>query len=373
MKTFLRPAIVAVIILIAYSCNAGKKLSETQNTIRPLSDATSLREGSIVYALPRTVFTFTVDFQRTIEKPGPYAKYANELLGLDNIISSESESWTVEGISVTTHEELDPSEFYIIESNSLFQTDVLALKKEGLILDLNGKIFNNSGSKFLTNEQQLSQGNSVDMGSDEYYLVQKDTAYKRLNIDSTFIRIPYVVEKKKMLTIDQLAERAAKRLMEMREGKHLILTGEANVFPQSDASINEINRLEKDYMELFTGKTLTQKMTYTYQVIPNKEADGKPLILLNYSEMTGPLKGKVSGGIPVSAEFISEQKTKDLTVIKKLKAEPAAVTYDKLYYRVPDVVDLKVTVGPDLFLNSRKLVYQFGQVVQLPANYIIGK
>ena len=69
-------------------------------------------------------------------------------------------------------------------------------------------------------------------------MVQSDTAYKRISIDSSFVRVPYVVEKKKRLTIDQLAERAAKRLMEMREGKHLILTGEANVFPQSDAAIN---------------------------------------------------------------------------------------------------------------------------------------
>ena len=97
-------------------------------------------------ALPRTVLTFTVEFERTIEKPGPYARYASDLLGLEKVIMAESESWSIEGIAVNSREELDPSEYYIIESNSLFQTNVLALKKEGLILDLNPQSFHSSGN-----------------------------------------------------------------------------------------------------------------------------------------------------------------------------------------------------------------------------------
>jgi hypothetical protein len=40
---------------------------------------------------------------------------------------------------------------------------------------------------------------------------------------------------------------------------------------------------------------------------------------------------------------------------------------------VPDVVNMKISLGDDVLFNSRRLIYQFGQVVQLPANYIIGK
>ena len=150
---------------------------------------------------------------------------------------------------------------------------------------------NSSGNVRLANEQDINQFSTRDLGSDEYYMVQSDTAYKRLSIDSSFVRVPYVVEKKKRLTTDQLAERAAKRLMEMREGKHLILTGEANVFPQSDAAIIEMNRLEKEYMELFTGKTIRQKVAYTYNIIPNREIDNKQIVLFQFSELTGPVNG----------------------------------------------------------------------------------
>jgi hypothetical protein len=348
-------------------------MAEPERVVLPLSDPAELREGSIVYGLPRTVFTFTVEFERTIEKPGPYARYAGELLGLDKVITAESESWTIDGISVYSREELDPSEFYIIESNSLFQTNVLSLKKEGLILDLNPESLYSSGNLRPANEQDLNQFSTRDLGSDEYYMVQSDTAYKRLSIDSSFVRVPYVVEKKKRLTADQLAERAAKRLMEMREGKHLILTGEANVFPQSDAAIIEMNRLEKEYMELFTGKTIKQKVSYTYSIIPNKDGDNKQIVLFQFSELTGPLNSTGKGGTPVTVEIIPEQKTKDLAIIRKQQSEPSEQVYDKLYYRVPDMVNLKASLGSEVFLNTRKLVFQFGQVIQLPANYIIGR
>ena len=375
MKKTFRLSTYLLIALVAFlsSCSSSKKMAEPQTIILPLSDPKALREGTIVYGLPRTVFTFTVEFERTIEKPGPYARYANDLLGLDKVITEENESWTIEGISVSSHEELDPSEFYVIESNSLFQTNVLSLRKEGLILDLNPDLLYSSGDVRLTNVQDISQFSAKDLGSDEYYMVQSDTAYKRLSIDSSFVRVPYVVEKKKRLTIDQLAERAAKRLMEMREGKHLILTGEANVFPQSDAAIIEMNRLEKEYMELFTGKTIRQKVVYSYNIIPNRESNNKQIALFQFSDVTGPVNGTGKGGTPVTLEILPEQKTKDLAILKKQKSEPTAQVYDKLYYRVPDMVNLKVSLGPEVFLNTRKLVFQFGEVIQLPANYIIGK
>jgi hypothetical protein len=373
MKTILRLSTYLAIVLTVFSCSSSKKMAEPLKVILPLSDPSVIREGSIVYGLPRTVLTFTVDFERTIEKPGPYARYASDLLGLDNVITEANEKWSIEGISVSSHDELDPSEFYVIESNSLFQTNVLSLKKEGLILDLNPESLNSSGNIRLTNEQDISQFSTGDLGSDEYYMVQSDTAYKRLSIDSSFVRVPYVVEKKKRLTTDQLAERAAKRLMEMRDGKHLILTGEATVFPQSDAAILEMNRLEKEYMELFAGKTIRQKVSYTYNIIPNRDNDNKQIVLFQFSDATGPLNGNGKGGTPVTLEIVPEQKTKDLAIIKKQNTETTAPVHDKLYYRVPDMVNLKVSMGQEAFLNTRKLLFQFGEVIQLPANYIIGK
>lgn len=367
MRRVFKILIFPVVLFIVTSCYSGRQVAESNGVIQPLSTPGAERDGSIVYGLPRTVFNVVVVMERTIEKPGPYAAYAGDLLGLSDVIKSESESWAIQGITVKSHDEVDPSEYYIISSNTLFQTNVLSLKKEGLILDLNPSVFASNEKSVGTSETGNLLTHSADLGSDEYFQMQRDTAYKRMNVDSSFVRIPYIVEKKKKLPLDELAEKAAKRLMELRDGKHLILTGEATVFPQSDAAINEINRMEKDYTELFTGKTIKESFTFSYEIIPQKTMIGKPEVLFQFSDQTGPSK---TGGRPVTMEFNPEKKTKDLAFIGKAKEDKK---YDRLYYRVPDVVGIRVNYGSEKLFDSRKLIYQFGELVQLPANYLIGK
>jgi len=373
MKTTIRLSFILIIVLIAYSCFPMKEIPATTSTIVPLSDTVTIGKGALVYALPRTVLTITVDMERTIEKPGPYAKFAGDLLGLNNVIQNENEFWSILSIRVKSHEELDPSEYYVVKSNNIFVTNILSLKREGLILDINPSLFNNGGNQIGISEQEAGQFNTFDLGSDEYFQLQRDTAYRRVNVDSLFIRIPYIVEKKKKLTVDQLADRAAKQLMELREGKHMILTGEATVFPQNDAAINEINRMEKEYLNLFAGRTWSERKTITYQIIPDKGMVGKPVEIFRFSELTGPLSASMKGGIQVSAVLSPEQKTKPLTILNKQQDYPTSPVYDKLLYRVPEVVNIKISMDSEVLFSSRRLVYQFGEVIQLPANYIIGK
>jgi hypothetical protein len=373
MKAPLLLSIILVTFLVSVSSVSGQKSRKSNTTVKALDGAEAISDGSIIYSLPRTVFTFCVRMERTIEIPGPYARYAGDLLGMDNVIKSENEKWTIESIKVSASEEVDPSEYYVIESTSQFSASVLAMRREGLILDLNPEVYNSGLDRTGTNDKEAGTIGFTDLGSDEYFLVQTDTAYKRMSVDSAFVRIPYVVEKKKRLTTEQLAEKAARRLMEMRDGKHLILTGEATVFPQSDAAINEINRMEKGYTELFTGKTLKETRTFSYQIIPDKAMAGKPVSLFRFSDTKGPYLVTGREGTDVTVEFVAEQKTKELNLLARKPPEKDAPVYDKLFYRVPDVVNMKISSGEEILYRSRVLVYQFGELVQLPANYIIGR
>lgn len=78
-------------------------------------------------------------------------------------------------------------------------------------------------------------------------------------------------------------------------------------------------------------------------------------------------------GKPVIVEFIPEKKTKDLTYIKSPQVGSSSQKYDKIFYRVPDVVNINVSFGTEQLLDSRRLIYQFGEIIPLPANYILGK
>ena len=372
MRTFYSFLASMMTICVITSCSASNKAVSSNPFIVPLSDTVTLTDGSIIYALPRTVFTIKVDMERAIEIPGPYSRYAAEFLGITDAITQESESWRIIGIIVNTHEEPDPSEYYVIKANSFFRTNALALRREGLILDINPQRFNATERQTVGDGQDVNQFRFADLGSDEYFYIQRDTAYQRVSIDSTFIRVPYIVDNRRRLSQEQLAQRAAQRVIELRDGKHLVLTGETNVFPQSDAAINEINRLEKEYTELFAGKVIKENRSYTVTFIPELGMERRSVTLFQFSELTGPISGQSSSGVAIVAELIPEQKTKALSIINN-NQRFGGVTFDKLYYRAPDIVNLRISMGREVLFNSRKMVYQFGEIIQLPENFIITK
>jgi len=373
MRNLFKLLYLIAVALIVGSCGSNKYVYDSKSSVTPLSGKSTVSSGSLVYGLPLTVIDVEIEAERIIEIPGPYSKYAESLLGLTDIIKTENESWSVRTIKIKTHQELDPGEFYVIEASSLFQTNVLALKKAGLIMDLNPEIYNSQTDIYTDTDTDIKSLRVYDLGADEYFQDERDTVYKMVSVDTAFIKVPYLVEKKQKLTIDQLAEKAAVRLMEMRDGKHLVLTGETNVFPQDGAAINEMNRLEKEYTELFTGKTLTDSHTFNYQIIPKKDMIGKQITVCTFSEITGPQPSTQKAGTPITIEFIPELKTKELKIISSQSKESSSQKYERLYYRVPDVVTVKIVFGNEVISTSRKLLYQYGEVIPLPENYIIGK
>jgi hypothetical protein len=100
---------------------------------------------------------------------------------------------------------------------------------------------------------------------------------------------------------------------------------------------------------------------------------GKQVTVCTFSEMTGPGPSTQKSGTPITIEFIPAMKTKNLKVVPNQGKESSSQKYGKLYYRVPDVVSVKTVFGNEIINTSRKLIYQFGEVINLPENYIIGR
>ena len=254
--------IIITLTVVAATGLAQKKNAKATVSVVPLGDTVAITDRALVYALPMTIFEIDVVLERTIEKPGPYVSFATDLIGISDVIKVEREEWNLRSVSLKPLEEIDPAEYYIIKSNTPIKSNSLILRQYGLILDIS------SGSLINREEGSMDLNRGVnglkynDLGADHYSSVQRDTAYRVVKVDSSFLRVPYLVERKRQLTKEQLAELAARTLLELREGRHMILTGEANVFPQSEAAINEINRLEKEYLSLFAGKTWSETVTF---------------------------------------------------------------------------------------------------------------
>ncbi|MCI0522333.1 MAG: DUF4831 family protein [Bacteroidales bacterium] len=373
MKERLIAFLYSVIILMT-GCIPSKTASKSDMVILPLGGEVKVTDGSIVYALPLTVLEFDIVAERTIEIPGPYSEFAEEMIGLADVIADENEYWSLRSVTLRTVEELDPSQYYVIEGTTLMQTNLLALRKSGLVLDINPERYASSVVSHNQGESDFQGPLFPDLGAQEYTSMKTDTAYKVVKADTAFIRIPYLVQKKKSLTLEEEAGEAARRLLELREGKHMILTGETNIFPQDGSAIDEINRLDREYSALFAGKSWTETKHYRIWFTPQLSMAGDKTTLFTFSETGGLTDAGTNSSDPVSIELIPSGKTRDLNlIVRPVVSEKEIAVADKLFYRVPDVVDIRVSAGNKTICTARKLIYQFGNTVALPSNFVIGK
>jgi len=370
MKSYIKNSLAIAIALTIYSCSAVKEVPvKVKTEVLPLGDTVQLYDGSLIYALPQTVLDFTVVAEKTVRKAGPYHEYANELLGLKDVISSDQVVWTLKEVNIRAVQELDPAEFYVIKSDGLIQTNAISMLNAGLIMDVNPLIYKN---REFDNRNYADEETGIeyrDMGSDAYYDIEQDTAYRVIDVDTAFVRIPYVLERRRQLSLSEQAENTARILLELREGRHLILTGEATVFPQDRAAIDEINRLEEQYISLFAGKSYTSEEKFAFSFVPDNSMKNKPVVIFRFSGENGVLDMSDLSGRPIVIEMMSNNSLAPVNMIP----DSIPSGYDKIYYRIPEVVDIRVTDGRKNLGGKRQLIYQFGKKVALPANYILGR
>lgn len=370
MKIKLSYILTGLMVMLLHAC-AGVKDAHLQvkTQVLPLGNTVKLYDRSLVYALPQTVLDFTVIAEKTVQKAGPYHSYANELLGLRDVISNDQVIWTLKEVKINAVQELDPAEFYIIKSDGLIETNAINMIDAGLILDVNPSLYTHR--EFDSRNYSDDEARIVyrDMGSDRYYNIEQDTAYKVIDVDTAFVRIPYVLERRRQLSLSEQAEHTARILLELREGRHLILTGEANVFPQSKAAIDEINRLEDQYISLFVGKSYASNEEFDFSFVPDYSMKNKPVVIFRFSREKGVLEKNDLSGRPVVIELMSNNAFENINLI----SDSTLNVYDKIIYRIPEVVDIRVIDGKRNLGGKRQLIYQFGKKVALPANFILGK
>ena len=361
---------IAAITVLMASCASQKKAIAPSVKVVPMSDTVEITDRALIYALPMTVFEIDVTLERSVEKPGPYAAYAADLIGLTDVIRAESEEWSVRSLTMRPLEEIDPAEYYVIKSDANIKSNSMALRKWGLILDIGvGSVINREVS-YADGDNGFSNLRFNDLGATQYFAVQSDTAYRVVSVDTTFLRIPYLVERRRQLTNDQLAERAARTLLEIREGRHLILTGEATVFPQHDAPVNEINRLEKEYLSLFVGKTWSETVKLKVYFTPDAENIQGSSVLFRLSDTRGITDASDASGTPVTIALVPTGKTKPLYTSDGIRLLTSS-SAEGLTYRIPEVAEVTVRHGNKTLFRSRTVVHQLGQKVLIPENFLI--
>jgi hypothetical protein len=350
-----------LLILLLSACSPGMKISVTN-----VNDVSSIHNSTYVYALPLSAFTVTVVAQQESCVPGPYFMFAQKYLGISDVITKPYDNWAIKDIKITCYTETDPDFVYTVNSNkeSFCLQWLQELSNEKLIL-LPGS-FANRGVFENALDLKSSGVTYTDLSIKPIFDMEKRTLISEKLPDTLFFTLADSKDKDApvLKTIEQKAEEAANFILKIWKRRFKLISGQYTFMPDGEAldrAIEELNRIEANYLSLFTGQKKVTSHTRTFHYVPEDTEDISRAILLRFSDSDGFLDAGEANGKPVLVDIQDMNKTKGLDAIKLNDEESG----NQVFYRIPDQGHLKVIYGEQVIEEAYYPVYQFGTLVSM--------
>lgn len=322
------------------------------------------QSNSLVYALPRTSIEVSVEIHKETYIPGPYVRYAESLLSVSDVSAREETSYSMGNIEMRPVVEADYEYIYSlpIDPKGNVNATFMSLSSEGLIFTMNDQDVKSMGanlSKPLKNFKMFpDQLPTYPMET------QRVTLYDRIKTDSGFTNVPYQQSVVDMKDPQKKAEEAAKFLFSLRQRRFELITGDVdNAFSGSSLkdALDEINRLEREYLSLFLGKSIVESRVYKFYVSPDKAANEKTYNVFDFSE---------SDGVLSEASRTSTAVTLNVTPTGKInRVEGGGGSSSKssnIFYRVPETANIQLMLGSKEACSGKMHIYQMGKEFSIP-------
>jgi len=314
----------------------------------------------IVYSLPRTGIRVNVQAVKESFRPGPYAAYAEQLLGIKNVKTKSQIKWAVEDVKIDVFSEPDPEQAYKAKGDI---ASLVCLSSDGCLAGINLKANSDKIDEVVTN--RVGQKTKFDDNSFFEYLTDFPlyTAGDSTN-NYRAIKLPD----------EQKISKAAQRVLECRRIQYEIAAGLVDEFhPDGEAykvSLKELEKIESDYLSLFVGKSTYDKESFSFDYVP--KSGGKSEAIFRISEENGIVPASDLSGKPVMIEF---EMDKDLTqkYSGMVKSDNPSAGQSGVYYRLPGRATVKLINDMNVIATARITVAQFGAVAPVPEELLSGE
>ena len=379
-KTYSMKQIGTLITALALTCSVAATLS-AQN-INRLEKGQPAPDGVVVYSLPLTTVRLDVEAVCETYTPGPYCQWAKKYLGID-VPQEASTSYTLSRIRMTPYLEADRSCSYVVNLNGMLgeasPASFFEFSSQGLLLLSDENKGNVNSWRF----PSMAPGSGTLASEATANLTSTETTLYRSvrteggGYDRVAVRQSQVVEK----STEKKAQEAASMILSLRENRLNIITGNTDATFSGDAlraAVEEIGRLEEEYMRLFTGTVSSSVQAMSFDVVPASGPEEELTMAFRISDSHGLLPPDDITGRPVVMEivpedaedFYSEQVVGEVEAAKP-RAKHEAALRGNIYYRVPAICSVRIVDGQNLILKSRIPVYQKGQDLSFPVHVLV--
>lgn len=324
------------------------------------------------YSLPRMGIKLNVEYEKIIMIKGPYSDYANELLGLEDIIASNSINYRIKELSLETYYLPDPEQIYFVEYDSKEARNDNELK-----MNFSAKGFFVGSSNFpemhTLSPEMMEQESEISVEEVERYfnyyadnnLYDKiDTIVKKISIDTISIDT-YTFKKTTMEKYPVMkAGEAVAHITQLRESQYNLITGYQEVAYSEGAlkfMYDKLNGMENDYLDLFRGKVFKEEYSYSSVFIPNSGDYDKWIPVIKFSSKAGVDQQTEGDDV-----FLRFTVTGNTTPIKDNYSENTAVGLKGLYYRIPEYSSISIRYNQKSADLLQTLIPQFGVIVGAP-------
>lgn len=342
----------------------GAASAYPQYVTTPASEAHPEKDDGVFYSLPKNIIRVSVVVEETQNHKGPYSDYCSKFLGTSDYIKSDSKSYRIVDVNTAIGVMPDKdAQFFVYtkqtdEKNKTVNYPLsICLTDEGLLAGVGYSNFELKNESKIT-RTVISNSEEIEFKyfAEQNFFKTADTTVRKITIDTTVVFINDIQDTIAYLTFEQKAKRAAQKLSLIRENRFNIITG-FNEVPYEHNTVlvmsNELRKMEKEYLELFVGKSVKRLVEKQFYIIP--ERGRQQQTVCRFSKETG-------------FEGQGEELTISFSPAGQQTNRIPDATNNRIICRNPLYSTISITYKAEKLCENHFPISQFGEYVLVPLN-----
>ena len=303
------------------------------------------QHNGVYYSLPQTMLKLDFIIEEVKLEKGPLSDYASNYFEMEDIVEYETTEYKLLDVKMSTVSSPDPNALFFVTMagtrGAKTQFDVLS----------NGII------------RSVGIGNAADAVVEMPQVVKEPQPSIQIEDEVSDGFMPLILAGK---SNGQMAKEVADKIVEIRKAKYYLISGDVEMASNPETfntMYKKLDIMEKEYTGLLLGKRVGKKVVRTVYVIPNKEVPTQTVA--KFSETDGLTVGTSGSGDMISVQTLSLNTTAAINAPSQSAIE--SMSYEnKVFYRVPETAQVKVTCGNTTLLEDRVTVNQLGAMLIAP-------